>query len=569
VSKETQLSWRGSIHCWSLDAGSEASLDGVIAGDEQLAYAAGALHLLQAVFHSGDSNMPRLWLVTRGAQSGAGGAQLMGGASLWGLGRVIALEHPELWGGLFDADPAGDERESEYMVREFIARGGEDQIAYRAGVRYVARLGRVAPKIVPQPVKFSDDASYLITGGLGSLGLQVAEWMIAQGARNVALIGRRPPSETAQLVIARMEKKGARVIVEQGDVADSTDCKRVLNAIKARLPALRGIVHAAGVLDDGVLYLQTAERFRSVMAPKVAGTWNLHVLTQDLPVEFFVLFSTAASVLGSPGQSNYAAANAYMDALAHYRRNLGLPAISINWGPWDEIGMAAELEKRSSRKWLPQGVTPIIPREGLEVLGAVMHGELVQAGVLKVNWTSFMEQFPADAWPAVLSAVAPGAIREEPRDKLKPREPELIGTLKNLPSAERRGALIQHVQTQVARVMGLEESELPDPEQGFFEMGLDSLMAVELKNYLSLSIGKNIPNTVMFQFSNISAFADYLLREVFPVEERVLSTAAVGGSIQTIPLEPADAASEDELLAQLASELAAVEQTEPGRGDRR
>jgi len=336
----------------------------------------------------------------------------------------------------------------------------------------------------------------------------------------------------------------------------------VLDAIAASLPPLRGIVHAAGVLDDGVLYLQTVERFRSVMAPKIAGAWNLHMLTRGVPLDFFVLFSSAAAMLGSPGQSNYAAANAFMDTLAHYRRHLGLPAVSVNWGPWGEAGMAADLAKRSARQWVPQGVTPVPIDDGLQVFAALRQSGSPQTGVLNVNWASFVEQLPAGASIPLISAIAAKVTDAVSTPGSPTVEPQLIRQLKQLPPRERPDAVIRQVQTEVARVMGLDESEAPDPEQGFFQMGLDSLMAIELRNHLSLSIGRNIPAPVMFQFSNISSLAGYVLREVFPDAERAVGSAAAA----IIAADGAETSSEDELLAQLADELAAVEQAQAARG---
>ena len=185
------------------------------------------------------------------------------------------------------------------------------------------------------------DATYLITGGHGGLGLAVARWLVEKGARHLVLLSRSGASSAGEEVAADLAAKGATVTTIQADVSNESDLARALSEIRNTMPPLRGVIHAAGVLDDHLLLNLDAESFRRVLAPKVLGAWNLHTLTADLPLDFFVVFSSVASVLGSPGQANYAAANAFLDGLAHDRRSQGLPCLSINWGPWAEVGMAA------------------------------------------------------------------------------------------------------------------------------------------------------------------------------------------------------------------------------------
>ncbi|NER24034.1 MAG: SDR family NAD(P)-dependent oxidoreductase, partial [Symploca sp. SIO1C2] len=197
---------------------------------------------------------------------------------------------------------------------------------------------------MPRQVSVKREGSYLITGGLGALGLRVAQWMVDIGAGHLVLMGRSAPSEAAQQVINQLERAGAQVVVVSGDVSKKQDVVRILAEIDSSYPPLRGVIHGAGVLDDGVLQQMSWERFTRVMAPKVEGAWHLHTLTEHLEIDFFVCFSSMASLLGSPGQGNYAAANGFMDALAHHRRAKGLAGLSINWGPWAEAGMAERLE---------------------------------------------------------------------------------------------------------------------------------------------------------------------------------------------------------------------------------
>jgi acyl carrier protein len=287
------------------------------------------------------------------------------------------------------------------------------------------------------------------------------------------------------------------------------------------------------------------------MAPKISGAWNLHEATLGRPLDFFVMFSSAASLLGSPGQSNYAAANAFLDALAHHRRHMGLPALSVNWGPWADAGMAAELAHRSARRWIPEGVRPIEISAGLDALSRLLAGSAPQVLAMPVDWAAFVAQFPAGREPVALAELAPSRHRAA---TARQAPAELLLQLSAAPQAERRSLAVAYLQRQVAKVMGLAAGPLPEPDHGLFELGLDSLMAVELKNLLSIAVGKDLPSSLMFQCPNIDSMADYLLRGL--------------GTQAPLPvpgiLRPDDAISlpdsEQELLSLLASEVAATEQ---------
>ncbi len=236
------------------------------------------------------------------------------------------------------------------------------------------------------PLPIDAESSYLITGGLGGLGLQVAKWLVERGARYLTLTGRSGASRdcrpTSNCRARTSRGKGAKSC--ERDVSKLEDVVRMLAASQTLAP-LRGIIHAAGVLDDGILLHQTIERFERVMAPKVQGSWYLHTLSENLPLDFFVCFSSVASLLGNAGQANYAAANAFVDALAHQRRAMGLPGLAINWGAWSEVGLAAEMAQRAE-------VESLSPQEGVELLGELMQGTMPQVGVMPITWSKFQRQ---------------------------------------------------------------------------------------------------------------------------------------------------------------------------------
>ena len=236
---------------------------------------------------------------------------------------------------------------------------------------------------------FRPDASYLVTGGFGALGLLTSRWMVEHGARCLALAGRNDPSGEARRAMAELERLGAQVLALRCDVSSKSDVEKLLAETGRTMPPLSGVFHCAGLLEDGVLIRQDWDRFARVMAPKVAGTWNLHALTRDLPLEFFVLFSSSASVSGSPGQGNHATANAFMDSLAHYRRAQGLPALSVNWGPWSEIGAAAHGDR--GRRLASRGIGSFTPTEGLRALQQLIKQDYTQTAVIPFDLNRWRE----------------------------------------------------------------------------------------------------------------------------------------------------------------------------------
>ncbi|NER52360.1 MAG: SDR family NAD(P)-dependent oxidoreductase, partial [Symploca sp. SIO1A3] len=360
------------------------------------------------------------------------------------------------------------------------------------------------------------EASYLITGGLGALGLEVAQWMVTQGARNIVLTGRRPPKEAAQKVIAQLETAGASVSVLLGDISLQEDVNKIFQQMQASLPLLKGVIHAAGMLDDGVLQNMSWEQFTQVMTPKVQGTWHLHQLTQDLPLDFFVCFSSMASMLGNPGQGNYAAANGFMDALAHYRRGIGLPGLSINWGAWASAGMAASLASGHQQRLEASGMIAIESERGMQALGSLLSDSSSQVGVLPIDWSKFARQLPSGQKIPFLEAL----ISAEP--SLTKKSAFLLELEATAPS-ERRSLLVAHVRRQVALVLGIKNPESIALETGFFNLGLDSLTSVELRNKLQTSLDCSLPSTLAFDYPKIGKIVDYLLKNVLVGKDQILN----------------------------------------------
>ncbi len=362
-----------------------------------------------------------------------------------------------------------------------------------------------------KPLSFRSDATYLITGGMGGMGLLVARWMISKGAKHLVLVGRRSPDEAAREKLTELEMAGASVVVEQVDVSEVTELARVLHNIENSKLPLAGIIHSAGMLSDGVLSNQTWSSFKKVMDPKVQGAWHLHQLTQNQPLDFFVLFSSAASLLGSSGQGNHSAANGFLDGLAHYRRAMGLPGLSLHWGAVSRVGEAAE--RGADVRAHKQGMGVISPPQVLESLELLMSGSArtegnlsdVEVGVVPIQWSAWQER------------VAKWSFLSDWQERI-PTTSEVSGSefllkLEAAAPGERRSLLVAHVRRQLSLVLGINNPESISLETGFFDLGMDSLTSVELRNKLQTSLGCSVPSTLALDYPTLGKLVDYLAQQ--------------------------------------------------------
>ncbi|MGK7876651.1 MAG: SDR family NAD(P)-dependent oxidoreductase [Xenococcaceae cyanobacterium] len=360
-------------------------------------------------------------------------------------------------------------------------------------------IGKIVVNYSSTPT-FRGDSTYLITGGMGGLGLLVARWMVDSGARHLVLVGRTPVKDNTQL--QELERAGAEIIIAQADVSDREQLGRVFSEIENSLPPLRGVIHCAGVLDDGVLQQMNWERFAKVMAPKVMGSWNLHQLTYNKPLDFFILFSSAASLLGSPGQANHAAANAFLDALAYYRQSRGLPGLSINWGTVARVGAAAK--RKADERMKQRGILPIEPQQVLEVLEQLLNGTAVEVGVVPIRWSEFLPQSVEPFFDDFRATVSSSQAQEA----------DFLQQLESVPISERGKLLTAFVSKQLAGVLGFNQDKIINQKQGFFDLGMDSLTSVELRNRLQASLGCSLPPTLTFKYPTLETLVDYLANEV-------------------------------------------------------
>ena len=375
-------------------------------------------------------------------------------------------------------------------------------------------------------------ATYLISGGCGGLGLHFAAWLVNRGARHLLLVSRRAPSGSAQESIARLRATGADVQIAKADVSDHAAMHEVFRGIPKEAP-LKGVLHAAGVIADHSLLNQSKASLLEVARPKWLGAWNLHNLTRELPLDFFVLFSSASALLGVPGQANYAAANAMLDALAFYRRKHKLPALSVQWGPWS-TGMTELLKPANF------GFGWITPEEGIMALETLLANQDTTAAVLPVeSWTKFMSQRPegtSSLFASLSGSVAGAAPKNEP--SRTGQMGSFIEELEQATPAERRRLLLEHLRQQTAKILSLSPRTRIDEESALHDVGLDSLMAVELRNALQLSLNRQLSATLALDYPTLRALRDVLLTEMFGPEKSEITSvekAADKAAAQSAP----------------------------------
>jgi acyl transferase domain-containing protein/acyl-CoA synthetase (AMP-forming)/AMP-acid ligase II/acyl carrier protein len=345
--------------------------------------------------------------------------------------------------------------------------------------------------------------TYLITGGMGAIGLEVAQWLVTKGVTSLVLLGRNDIKPEFQDKLEKLQQS-TQVKLIKADIANTNQLSQALNQIESELPPLRGVVHCAGIICDRTIPQQDWQSFEQVLAPKVQGAWNLHQLTQKYDLENFILFSSASSLIGSAGQANYCAANAFLDTLAHGRRNLGLPAISINWTAWKNTGLAVNTQITISLQ--QKGIGSIKPTEGIDILEHLLLDAPPQMGVMPINWNLWQQNHAVTPYYEDLVDFCHKSTSDD--------QQQLITALPE----QRQFLLITQISQQVANILGIKNSSEIDLKLGFSELGIDSLASVELRNKIQSNYEVKLSQTVIFDYPNIAALSDYLLSLLFNIE---------------------------------------------------
>lgn len=493
--------------------------------------------------------LPPLWVITRGAvRVGSERAPTaVAQTPVWGLARSLALQRPDLRAALVDLDPDLAAADAGAALARIDLGRLEGQVALRGDACLVPRLcplfdeGSGDAARLPQ---LKPDRTYLVTGGLGGLGRIVTAWLVDRGAHRIALLGRSAPTDEARRFIEEVESRGAEILVHRADVTDAGQLARALEAVSSPSSPLAGVIHAAGALEPPDSPGDWSA-FASVLAPKMEGAWNLHALTRQEPLEFFILFSSIASVLGSPRQASYAAANAFLDGLAHLRRGEGLPATSIAWGVWAGVGMSARPEVAELLG--AHGLQAILPARGLSALGAVLNTGAAQVVAVPADWATLAAQFPRA--PEILDEVA-AAARARGGAVPTLEEPSLLlRQIEGAPPDERTAVLSLFIRDLAVRVLKLDGVEALDVRRPLQELGLDSLMAIEFRNALSAALGQPLPVTLLFNYPSVEELAGHLA-EVLGLQSGAREPGQPSGG----PSVPAG-----DLEGLLAEEISAVE----------
>lgn len=467
---------------------------------------------------------------------------------LWGLGKAVALECPTLRCTRLDLDPAAPVS-AMALLRELSFGDREDQVALRGEQRYVARLVRASLSDEPktaQGVVLRRDRSYLITGGLGGLGLELARWLVDGGAGTVVLAGRS--AETAQTAVSlnSLRARGARVIYAQVDVCQPAQVEALIRQIEHSEHPLAGLLHLAGVLKDQTLLDVSAASLRTVLWPKVLGAWNLHRYA-PAGLDFFVLYSSAASLFGSPGQASYCAANAFLDALAHMRIQRGQVGMSIQWGAFAEVGMAAQ--EGRGRHVARHGIGSLSIEQGHRILQTLLGRPQPVVGVLRMNARQWIEAIPSAAGLPFFRDLAKLAGSEQ----LGNTAQQLLAQLRSARPADRWPLLIPYLQQQLGSVLQLAPERI-EPRAPFHGMGIDSLMSLEIRNRLEVGLGIRLLATALFTYPNLMALAQHLL-----VRLELADVSDAQSATKRVPPKEVSSSDLDELsdedLARLGKDL--------------
>ena len=497
------------------------------------------LALLQGLLGETSPLVPQIVFVTQGTQRTGleKGSISLAGSTLWGFAKTLMREHPNIVCRLVDLDPAVAEKDNLISLSEELNAGdGESLIAWRCGERLIPRLQRHRHEGVDQPFgadsenseatksfnKIRSGSTYLITGGFGGLGRSVATWLADQGGQSIVLIGRRPPNLEGIKFVESLRLRGLAVTTAAVDVSDLKGMKNLFEQIDRDLPPLCGIIHAAGILDDSTLLGMNSAQLLAVFMPKVHGAWNLHLLTKKRSLDFFIMFSSTSGLWGSPGQANYAAANTFLDSLAHYRCQHALPAISIDWSAWSKVGMAAQMGDHLERHRREMGLGKITPQEGCSIFEWALNQPRAQFVAARVNWRLFRRFLPDGGVAPLFSTLDSGTDWVTTLSSDTPRTTNSLSQrILSGMGEDRRRVAVDHIRQCVASVLGI-NCEIPDDYQQLRDFGLDSLMSLQLRDRVIAPFFElELPWSGFLASQNISSLSDLLIAALEDWEQKL------------------------------------------------
>ncbi len=497
--KHSRLGQRAVINCWAVDSAITANSSCAEIEGKVSQLCGGSLHLVQALGRQ-QAVLKSLVCISQNSQAINGDDVIQPTANtLWGLLRVVMQEYPQFKARLVDLEAkAVLDQPSLQTITQFGAI--ENQTATRGQQVFVPRL---IPLMTTQSSAFTikANAAYLVTGAFGGMGFKLCQWLVEQGAKHLILLARSSPSEQVESWLQQVQTTGVTVNVKAVDVSDYESLRNALDA----QTELAGIFHCAGIFADHLLQDYDWQVFSQVFPAKVQGSWNLHQLSVELKLnlDYFVLFSSSASLLAASGLANYVAANSFIDALAVYRQQLKLPALSLHWGVWADTGMAAAVDETRQKQWQVMGVNPMLPELALQAMQTAMTTTEAQVGIIDIDFNKFVASQntgePARYFEKLLS------ISSDQKDDVSSDGESLLNILQTEPDQ-----LQNHISEIVVSVLGL--STDIDPRRGFFELGMDSLTSMELRNRLQRELNCTLDATLTFKYPSVLALSDYLLQ---------------------------------------------------------
>jgi phthiocerol/phenolphthiocerol synthesis type-I polyketide synthase D len=486
------------------------------------------LRITQSLCNHSTAVDSKIWFITRGAQMVVGSDLdiSVGQSPLWGFARSVVMEHPEIFGGLIDLDAqASAPLSGDDLFNALTLPLDDDSIAFRRRELYVERLTRQQisnPQV--QEIHWRSDAAYLVTGGLGGMGLSLANWMADQGVRHIVLLGRSElpgrdewssitsehPRHLAISTITALESKGVEVTLAALDAGDKLGMTKLRESLKR---SVAGIFHAAGLFEDCPLRHLETKSLDVVMHPKVLGTWVLNEVFGQNELDFFILFSSFSSFLPARGQASYAAANSFLDAFACYRRSHGQTAMSVNWGPWSDIGFGAtDFGQKAHERLEQMGIKRTRPDEGFEVLHRLINADVTASGFISVDWAKLAKIEPA------LSRSFFDEVAD--RNAAGNSSGKDFNTSSVVQNALREGSVEEGVSAVKVQLLGLvadimnHDGDLLDTNENLNDLGLDSLMAVEIKNRVQTETGVDIPIIQVLDGMSVSGLTEQVMKHL-------------------------------------------------------
>jgi acyl transferase domain-containing protein/thioesterase domain-containing protein len=520
-------------YLWALESNHDSTITLESIACEQKRIYLPALYLAQNMPILTKTKTCNLYLVTSGAQpsiiDNLDFNLSLSQSTLWGLGKVLSLESPNTRCILIDLDPIQNSvEENLFIILDFIDSNLilEDQVAIRQNQYYVPRLTQASSTTDTQLVSIRSDVSYMVTGGLGGIGLLAAKWLADKGAKNIILIGRTEGSNETLSAVSELRGKNINIQVFIANLANLNDVSRVFYKIIETMPTLQGIIHAAGVLDDALILEQKYDNYINVINPKIYGTWNLHqnIIENNLKIDFFVSFSAVASLIGNVGQINYAAANSFLDLFSYYQKAHGIPALTINWGPWDNVGMTSRMAKAIKEQLTINGVNLIAPEKAFASLDMLLNElpHITRIAVLDINWKLFHRQM-ASKFPRMFEKLI-SKFEKNNLESVSESNYILVEQLINSSSVEQTEILATYLENEVRNLLRIGAGVSIDRKMPLALLGMDSLMTVEFKNKLTAQFGnylsKGLPATVMFDHNNIDSLTDHLLNEALTLDNK-------------------------------------------------